>query len=70
MIDRETEEAVERWVRLGDQVVHDGPKRAPRAFCARCGTTAHVLGYERGALCARCYLERGTTRPLSRKRGR
>jgi len=59
VIDRETEEEVERWVRLGDEVVQDGKTRVRRVACVRCGSTNHVLGNEPDALCARCYLERG-----------
>jgi protein-arginine kinase activator protein McsA len=64
--DQEAERAVERWVRLGDEVVtgkmggqrEDMAKRA----CSSCGTTFNVLTSEHRALCARCFLERGTSR--------
>jgi hypothetical protein len=62
MIDLETERAVERWVRLGDEV--SGRNVADdRATCARCGSRDRVLGREKDALCARCYLERGAPAP-------
>ena len=58
MIDQETERAVERWVRLGDQIA--GRKTADdRGMCARCGSREHLLDRGEGAYCARCYLERG-----------
>jgi protein-arginine kinase activator protein McsA len=66
MRDDEAERAVERWVRLGDEVV-TGKKagerddRATRA-CAACGTTFNILASDNRALCARCFLERGTSR--------
>jgi len=60
VIDRETEEEVERWVRLGDELVQDGGKvTARRLACVRCGSTSHLLANDADALCARCYLERG-----------
>ena len=58
MIDQETERAVERWVRLGDQL--SGRETADdRSACARCGGREHLLDRGEGAYCARCYLERG-----------
>ena len=60
MIDDESEKAVSRWVRLGDQVSgREGPDE--RAECARCGSTDNVLDRGEQALCARCYLESGAT---------
>jgi hypothetical protein len=64
--DQEAERAVERWVRLGDEVVtgkkggqrDDPAKRA----CTACGTTLNFLASDAGGLCARCFLERGTNR--------
>jgi protein-arginine kinase activator protein McsA len=64
--DAEAERAVERWVRLGDEVVtgkmggerENGSKRS----CSACGTTFNVLASDDRALCARCFLERGTSR--------
>ena len=64
--DEEAERAVERWVRLGDEVVtgktggerDDREKRA----CTACGTTFNILASDDRALCARCFLERGTNR--------
>ena len=58
VIDDETERAVAKWVRLGDQVT--GKAGGERVSCSRCGSRDRVL--DRGndhALCARCYLERG-----------
>jgi protein-arginine kinase activator protein McsA len=64
--DPEAERAVERWVRLGDEVVTgkmggERDNNAKRA-CSACGTTFNVLASDDRALCARCFLERGTTR--------
>jgi hypothetical protein len=57
VIDDESERAVSRWVRLGDQV-SGRPAPDAGAECARCGSTHEVLDREQ-ALCARCYLESG-----------
>jgi protein-arginine kinase activator protein McsA len=66
--DEEAERAVERWVRLGDDVVtgKKGGEREDNASrsCAACGTTFNVLASNNRALCARCFLERGTSRTL------
>ena len=66
--DEEAERAVERWVRLGDDVVTGkmGGERDDRASrsCAACGTTFNLLASDNRALCARCFLERGTSRTL------
>lgn len=64
--DEDAERAVERWVRLGDEVVAgkmggERDKGTTRA-CATCGTTFNVLASDNRALCARCFLERGTSR--------
>jgi hypothetical protein len=67
VIDRDTEAAVERWVELGDEVVDEAETRRRPIPCARCGSSAHVLGNERGALCARCYLEWGSPRRSIRR---
>ncbi|HEV8670492.1 MAG TPA: hypothetical protein VGS01_07115 [Candidatus Limnocylindria bacterium] len=61
--DDEAERAVERWVRLGDEVVTgktggEWDAKATRA-CAACGTTFNILARDDRALCARCFLERG-----------
>ncbi len=61
--DDEAERAVERWVRLADEVV-TGKKSGEREdkvrrACVACGTTFNVLASEQRALCARCFLERG-----------
>jgi protein-arginine kinase activator protein McsA len=60
VIDEESERAVARWVRLGDQLAGQ-PSTATddRPMCARCGTSFRVLDRGQRALCARCYLERG-----------
>lgn len=58
VIDDETEMAVDRWVRLADQLI-DRPSGDGSARCSRCGTTFRVLESADDALCARCYLERG-----------
>jgi protein-arginine kinase activator protein McsA len=66
--DEEAERAVERWVRLGDEVVtgKTGGEIDPKATraCTTCGTTFNVLTSDDRALCARCFLERGTTRTI------
>ena len=66
--DEEAERAVERWVRLGDEVVTGkmGGEREDKATraCAACGTTFNILASDNRALCARCFLERGTTRTI------
>ena len=58
MIDEESERAVERWVRLGDQA-SGRAEPDEKATCARCGSTQHVLDRGEQALCAHCYLESG-----------
>jgi protein-arginine kinase activator protein McsA len=58
VIDDETEMAVDRWVRLADQLI-DRTNGDGSARCSRCGTTYRVLESADEALCARCYLERG-----------
>jgi protein-arginine kinase activator protein McsA len=66
--DEEAERAVERWVRLGDEVVvgKKGGQREDEVMraCASCGTTFHVLASDDRAFCARCFLERGTSRTI------
>jgi hypothetical protein len=58
VIDLETERAVARWVRLGDQL--SGRQTADeRGACARCGSRDRLLDRGKAAYCARCYLERG-----------
>jgi len=63
--DPEAERAVERWVRLGDEVVtgKTGGEREDKSTrgCTACGTTFNVLLSDNRALCARCFLERGTS---------
>jgi protein-arginine kinase activator protein McsA len=63
--DDEAERAVERWVSMGDELVAGkmGGQRArsPRA-CAECGMTFNTIATDDRALCAGCFLERGTTR--------
>jgi hypothetical protein len=58
VIDDESERAVERWVRLGDEAT-GRPEPDGKATCARCGSTNHVLDRGEQALCAHCYLESG-----------
>ena len=64
--DEEAERAVERWVRLGNEVVTGkmGGERedTARRACTACGTTFNILASDNRALCARCFLERGATR--------
>jgi protein-arginine kinase activator protein McsA len=66
--DEDAERAVERWVRLGDEVVtgKTGGEREDNATraCTACGTTFNILASDNRALCARCFLERGTTRTI------
>ena len=66
--DRDAELAVERWIRLGDEVVTGkmGGERVDKMTrpCAACGTTFNILGNDNRALCARCFLERGTSRTI------
>lgn len=66
--DEEAERAVERWVRLGDEVVTGkmGGERdmTSKRACAACGTTFNILASDNRALCARCFLERGATRTI------
>ena len=66
--DRDAERAVERWIRLGDEVVTGkmGGERDDKSTrsCATCGTTFHILGSASRALCARCFLELGTSRTI------
>lgn len=52
--DEEAERAVERWVRLGDEVVvgKKGGEREDQATS------------DDRAFCARCFLERGTSRTI------
>jgi protein-arginine kinase activator protein McsA len=64
--DRDAERAVERWIRLGDEVVTGkmGGERDDKLTrsCTACGTTFNILGSDNRAVCARCFLERGTSR--------
>ena len=64
--DEEAERAVERWVRLGDEVVTGkmGGERdmTAKRSCSACGTTFNILASDNRALCAHCFLERGATR--------
>ena len=59
MIDPESERAVSRWVRLGDEA-SGRPLPDDRAYCESCGTTDNVLDRGEHALCAHCYLEHGS----------
>ena len=64
--DRDAERAVERWIRLGDEVVTGkmGGERddTSKRSCTACGTSFNILGSDDRDLCARCFLERGTSR--------
>ena len=64
--DEDAERAVERWVRLGDEVVTGKMggelEMSAKRSCAACGTTFNVLASDNRALCARCFLERGASR--------
>ena len=59
MIDGESERAISRWVRLGDEVA-GRPSPGERAQCESCGNTDNVLDHDEHALCAHCYLEKGS----------
>jgi hypothetical protein len=61
-IDEESERAVSRWVRLGDQV-SGRPPPDERTQCASCGSIDNVLDRGAQALCAHCYLENGAPAP-------
>ena len=66
--DEEAERAVERWVRLGDEVVTgktggDHDDEATPA-CTACGTTLNILASDDRALCVRCFLETGPNRTI------
>jgi protein-arginine kinase activator protein McsA len=58
VIDEESERAVTRWVKLGDQLAGRQTSSDSDA-CASCGSTHRVLERGEQALCAHCYLERG-----------
>ena len=66
--DRDAERAVERWIRLGDEVMTGkmGSERENGMTlpCGACGMTFNILGRDNRALCARCFLERGTSRTI------
>ena len=65
--DQEAERAVERWIRLGDEVVTGkigGQRDQSTRACAACGTTFNILASNNSALCARCFLEPGTSRTI------
>lgn len=67
--DEDAERAVERWVRLGDEVVTgkaggERDEKAATRACTACGTTFNILASDDRALCARCFLEPGTNRTI------
>ena len=62
MIDDESERAVSRWVRLGNEVV-GRPAPAEPVECEACGSTDLVLDRDEHPVCAHCYLERGSATP-------
>lgn len=63
--DDEAERAVERWVRMGDELVAGktgGQRNKVTRACAECGATFNTVANDDRALCAGCFLERGTSR--------
>jgi protein-arginine kinase activator protein McsA len=63
--DDEAERAVERWVRMGDELVAGktgGQRDKTTRACAECGATFNTIAADDRALCAGCFLERGTSR--------
>ena len=65
MSDDEAERAVERWVQMGDELVAGktgGQRDKTERACAECGTTFSSLARDDRALCARCFLEQGSSR--------
>lgn len=68
MIDDETEQAVEGWFKLGDELAGEGSDE--RAACARCGSASRIVGRGADALCARCYLERGDGEAAAQSKAR
>jgi hypothetical protein len=63
--DDEAQRAVERWVRMGDELVAGktgGQLDSSARACAECGKAFSTIATDARALCAGCLLERGTTR--------
>jgi len=54
MIDKESEGAVVRWLRLGDRVAGRKPIDGR---CDRCRRTGYLTLAESERICARCYLD-------------
>jgi hypothetical protein len=53
MIDKESERAVIRWLRLGDRVAG---RRSIDGQCERCGRMGYLRFVESQRLCAGCFL--------------
>jgi hypothetical protein len=54
VIDKDSELAVNRWLRLGDRMVGRKPLGGR---CDRCGGTGYLSLVADERLCARCYLD-------------
>jgi len=54
MIDKEAEQTVSGWLRLGDSLTGRTPVEGN---CDRCGGTGYLTELEKQRLCARCCLE-------------
>lgn len=54
MIDKESERAVNSWLRLGDRLTGRKPIEGR---CDRCGETGYLSVIEKERLCAGCYLD-------------
>ena len=55
MIDKESENKVTSWLRLGDRLTG---RKAIEGLCDRCGETGYLSVIEKERLCAKCGLER------------
>jgi len=54
MIDKEAEQTVSGWLRLGDRVTG---RESVEGRCDRCGAMGYLTELEKQRLCARCCLE-------------
>lgn len=54
MIDRESERAVNEWLRLADRAAGRKP---PDGRCDRCGGKGYLSAVGSERLCAKCYLD-------------